>query len=132
LFVHPLRTLAAWRQAGFEARTPDDAVKGLGLSAPIVASELINIRAPEIAENSAQVPIEVSSEIPATTSIAVMVENNQNPLTAVFDIYPGTLPFVSLRVKMADTSQVRAFVTAGGVAYTAAVEVKVTIGGCGG
>ncbi|HWR77205.1 MAG TPA: thiosulfate oxidation carrier protein SoxY, partial [Thiobacillus sp.] len=44
----------------------------------------------------------------------------------------GTQGFISTRIKMGQTSLVRAVVNAGGKSYTAAKEVKVTIGGCGG
>jgi len=39
---------------------------------------------------------------------------------------------VHMRVKIGESSPVRVVVTAGGKHYTAAKEVKVTIGGCGG
>jgi sulfur-oxidizing protein SoxY len=44
----------------------------------------------------------------------------------------GADGFVSMRIKMGATALIRAVVTAGGKSYTAAKEVKVTIGGCGG
>jgi sulfur-oxidizing protein SoxY len=44
----------------------------------------------------------------------------------------GAEGFISTRIKMGQTSLVRAVVNAGGKTYTAAKEVKVTIGGCGG
>jgi sulfur-oxidizing protein SoxY len=40
--------------------------------------------------------------------------------------------FLSIRIKMGQTANVRAIVKAGGKTYTAAKEVKVTVGGCGG
>ena len=39
---------------------------------------------------------------------------------------------VATRVKMAKTSKVLALVESGGKVYSAAKEVKVTVGGCGG
>ena len=54
------------------------------------------------------------------------------PLIAAFHFANGAQGFVSTRIKMGATSSVRAVVKAGGKTYTAAKEVKVTIGGCGG
>ena len=90
------------------------------------------IEAPQIAENGAVVPIEISSSIAGTTAIAVLIEKNPFPLAAQFDFLEGALPFVKLNVKMGETSDVRVVAIAGGRQYTATKEIKVTIGGCGG
>jgi len=90
------------------------------------------IKAPDIAENGAVVPVEVTSKIPDTTDIAILSEQNINPLVADFKLSNGALGYVSTRIKMAKTSNVVVVVKAGGKAYIASKEVKVTIGGCGG
>jgi sulfur-oxidizing protein SoxY len=95
-------------------------------------SKDITIKAPDIAENGAVVPVEVTSGIAGTTSIAIFAEKNATPLIADFDFANGAEGFISTRIKMGKTSLVRAVVTAGGKTYTSAKEVKVTIGGCGG
>ena len=102
------------------------------VAAPADSKE-IAIRAPDIAENGAVVPIEIQSNIPGTKTISVLIEKNPFPYAASFDFSQGALPFIALRVKMGETSNVRAVVaTADGKFYSAAKEVKVTIGGCGG
>jgi len=78
------------------------------------------------------VPIEITSNIPGTTSIAVVLEKNPFPLAAKFDFLEGAAPYVKLNVKMAETSDVRVVATAGGRHHSATKEIKVTIGGCGG
>jgi sulfur-oxidizing protein SoxY len=78
------------------------------------------------------VPVGITSNIPKTESIAILVEKNPNTLAAVFDIPPGTEPSLSTRVKMGQTSNVYALVKADGKYYTAFKEIKVTLGGCGG
>ena len=90
------------------------------------------MQAPDIAENGAVVPVAVNSKLAKTQSIAVLVERNPNTLAAAFDIPPGTDPFISTRVKMAQTSNVVALVKADGKYYFASKEIKVTLGGCGG
>ena len=129
--LKPVAALAAWNKAAFSSRTSADAMKSLGTPSA-EASGGILIEAPQIAENGAVVPIEVTSNIPGTTSIAVLVEKNPYPLVAKFDFSGGALPFVKINAKMGETSDVRVIATAGGRNYQATKEIKVTIGGCGG
>lgn len=129
--LKPTEVLAAWNKTAFEAKSMDDAMKGLGANSP-VDSKNITIKAPDIAENGAVVPVEVTSTLPGTTNIAIFAEKNGTPLVGSFTFSNGAPGYVSTRIKMGTTSLVRAVVTAGGKTYTAAKEVKVTIGGCGG
>lgn len=130
--LKPTQVLAAeWNKTAFEAKSVSDALKGMGASAPVDSKDIL-IKAPDIAENGAVVPVEVTSKIAGTQSIAIMAEKNANPLVANFNLSNGAEGYVSTRIKMGQTSLIRAVVKAGGKTYTAAKEVKVTIGGCGG
>ena len=129
--LKPTEVLAAWNKSAFEAKSMEEAMKGLGATAA-VDSKSITIKAPDIAENGAVVPVEVTSTLPNTTNISIFAEKNSTPLVGSYSMSNGAPGFVSTRIKMGTTSLVRAVVTAGGKTYTAAKEVKVTIGGCGG
>ncbi|MDO9468729.1 MAG: thiosulfate oxidation carrier protein SoxY, partial [Thiobacillus sp.] len=129
--LKPTQAMAAWNKGAFEAKNVGDVMKNLGVSSPADSKD-ISIKAPDIAENGAVVPVEVTSGIAGITSIVVIAEKNAQPLVGTFNLAGGTQGFVSTRIKMANTSLVRAVVNAGGKSYTAAKEVKVTIGGCGG
>jgi len=129
--LKPTQALAAAPRSAFEAKNVGDAMKGLGVSAPADSKDIV-IKAPDIAENGAVVPVEVSSGIAGTSAIAIIAEKNVTPLVGEFNLAGGTQGFVSTRIKMGATALIRAVVTAGGKSYTAAKEVKVTIGGCGG
>jgi len=120
-----------WNQAAFAGKTLKDALAALGAPAA-AASGSILIKAPEIAENGAVVPVAIESKLPNTQSITLLVEKNPQPLAASFDIPAGTEPSVSTRVKMAESSDVYALVKADGKFFVARKEVKITIGGCGG
>ena len=122
---------AAWNSAAFGAKNISDAMSGAGF-AGAAESKDIEIKAPEIAENGAVVPVEATSKIPGTTSMAIFVEKNPTPMVASFEFMNGTEPYISTRIKMGQTSLVRVAVKAGGKTYMASKEVKVTIGGCGG
>jgi|SRR6185369_7835410 len=127
----PLRALAAWNKDAFGAKTAADALKGLGVGASAESKDIV-IDAPQIAENGAVVPIEITSNLTNTKSIVVVIEKNPFPLTAKFDFGEGALPYVKVNVKMGESSFVRVLAEAGGKFYSASKEVKVTIGGCGG
>ncbi len=129
--VTPTRVLAVSPRDAFDAKNMADAMKGMGVSSPADSKD-ITIKAPDIAENGAVVPVEVTSNIAGTTGIAIIAEKNATPLVADFDFSGGAQGYISTRIKMGSTSLVRAVVTAGGKSYTATKEVKVTIGGCGG
>jgi sulfur-oxidizing protein SoxY len=132
IVLEPFAALAAaWNKEGFGAKTAADALKTLGATQPLPSKDLV-IEAPEIAENGAVVPIEITSNIPGTTSIAVLIDNNPFPLVGKFDFMEGALPFVKLNAKVGETSEVRVIAEASGKHYVASKEIKVTIGGCGG
>jgi sulfur-oxidizing protein SoxY len=131
LLLKPFAALAAWNEQAFGAKSAAEALKGIGAGAPQPSKDIV-IEAPQIAENGAVVPIEITSNLPGTTSIAVLIEKNPFPLTGKFDFKEGALPFVKLNVKMGETSDVRVVALAGGKHFVATREIKVTIGGCGG
>lgn len=127
----PLRALAAWDSAAFGAKSLGDALKALGGAAAADSKDIV-IDAPQIAENGGVVPIEVTSNIPGTRSIAVVIEKNPFPLVSKFEFKDGAVPYVKVNVKIGESSNVRVVAEAGGKHFTAMKEVKVTIGGCGG
>jgi sulfur-oxidizing protein SoxY len=129
--LKPWAALAAWNKEAFGAESASEALKGIGASNAAPSQEIL-IEAPEIAENGAVVPIEITSKLPGTASIAVLVDKNPLPLVGKFDFLEGAVAFVKLNVKMGETSEVRVIAQAGGRSHVATREIKVTIGGCGG
>ena len=122
----------AWNKAAFDTKSLNDAVKALGGQAATESKDIQFVNTPDIAENGAVVPFTITTKIPKTESIALLVEKNPNILVAKFDIPAGTEPWVNTRAKMGQTSNVIALVEADGKYYYTTKEVKVTLGGCGG
>jgi sulfur-oxidizing protein SoxY len=122
----------AWNKAAFETHNMAETMKALGGGEAAQSKDIVFFQTPDIAENGAVVPIGISSNIPKTESIAILIEKNPNMLAANFDIPAGTDATISTRVKMNQTSNVYALVKADGKYYVASKEVKVTLGGCGG
>lgn len=131
--LKPSHVLAAEiNRSAFDAKDVAGALKAAGAGS-LAESKDIVIRAPDIAENGAVVPVDIASNIPNTVTLAVLVDKNPFPLTSAFDFAHGAVPEMALRVKMGQTSLVEAVVkTADGKYYVAKKEVKVTVGGCGG
>ena len=120
-----------WNKDAFATKDMASTVKAMGGSGATESKDIV-ISSPDIAENGAVVPFTISSRVPKTESIALLVEKNPNVLAANFNIPAGTDPGVTTRVKMGQTSNVTALVKADGKFYYTTKEVKVTLGGCGG
>jgi sulfur-oxidizing protein SoxY len=131
--ITPEEVLAqqGWNKNAFDTKSLAETVKALG-GAASTESKAVQINAPDIAENGMVVPIAVTSSLPKTESIAILIEKNPNMLSSVFDIPDNTEAFITTRVKMAQTSNVYALVKADGKYFHAVKDIKVTIGGCGG
>ncbi len=128
----PRSILAAWPKSAFDAENVNTALEGIVGTTQHEASGDIKIKAPDIAENGAVVPITVSSSIEGITSMSILADENARPLTSSYNLPAGTAAFVSTRVKMGKTANVIAVIKAGDKVYSTKKQVKVTIGGCGG
>jgi sulfur-oxidizing protein SoxY len=124
--------LAKWPSKLFAAEKKKELIKELFGDANIEESTQINIKAPEIAENGAVVPISVKSDLPKVESVSVLVDKNPRPLAAQFVMQPVNNSVISTRLKLAETSSVTAIVKSNGHLYSSTKMIKVTIGGCGG
>ncbi len=139
-----LHTGAAILLGGFLARnaaaTPESAAQLLRtLAKGEPKTGRVTIAAPPIAENGNAVPLTVSVESPMTEAdhvkaIHIVADGNPNPGVASFQFTPlAGKAEVQLRVRMAQTQNIVAVAEMrDGSLWSAAREVKVTIGGCGG
>jgi len=130
--ITPRAVLAAWPKSAFESKSVADALGALYGAGDAADSGDIQIKAPDIAENGAVVPVSITANIPNVESISIFAEGNNTPLTSRWVLGSNANAYVSTRIKMAKTSNVIAVVHADGKMFKAAKEVKVTIGGCGG
>jgi sulfur-oxidizing protein SoxY len=121
-----------WNRGAFEAKDFSAAIKAIGATTTSESKDIL-LKAPDIAENGAVVPVDVVSNVPNTISIAILVDKNPYPLSSAFDFANGAVPEISVRLKLSQTSNVKAVAkTADGKYFHAMKEVKVTVGGCGG
>ena len=126
----PIKALAAiWNKNAFETAQLGEAEKNLGINNKKLSQD-IEITAQDKAENGAIVQIEVTSNIPNTEAIFVLVEKNPTPLIAHFKFSNGAEPFVVTRIKMAETSGVHIVVKSGEQYFTRAKNITVLENGC--
>ena len=128
----PGRAFGAYLTKAFEAKDISSALMAATGSDTYTESADIKLKAPDIAENGAVVPITVSSTLPNVESITIIAKNNPSPLTSTYRLQNGAEPFISTRIKLGKTSDIIAVVKSNGQLFSATKEVKVTIGGCGG
>jgi sulfur-oxidizing protein SoxY len=125
---------AAWAEAwdaAFASRDFNGALRALGGEGAAQGGQ-VQLDGPDVAENGAVVPFTVSTALPGVSLVALLVEHNPGPLSAVFQLPPGTQAFVSTRLKMAQSSTVHALVRAEGGFFLARRDVRVIQGGCAG
>lgn len=114
----------------WDAKKVEDGMQEIfGTSKTIVKK--VKIKAPDIAENGAVIPVTVSSKL-AGSKVAIFQDANPESTVAVFTVPKGGIIDYSVRIKLAKTGTVTAVVEHGGKLYSASKLVKVTIGGCGG
>ncbi|HIJ21827.1 MAG: thiosulfate oxidation carrier protein SoxY [Gammaproteobacteria bacterium] len=121
----PRAVLAAW---------PESAMTSKEIGDTGMASATVKIKAPEIAENGAVVPVTVDATgvDGIVESISIVAAANGVPLAATYNMKEGAIPFVSTRLKMGKTGDVYGVVKTASGTVNAKTQVKVTIGGCGG
>lgn len=124
--------IAEWPAKIFSREKKQDVIKDLFGDVEIENSDLINLKAPEIAENGAVVPIEVRANLPNVQSISIFVDKNPKPLTAQFIMQSSNDGRVGTRIKLAESSDVTTIVKSNGKFYSFTKNIKVTKGGCGG
>lgn len=129
----PLTVMADWPQAAFQAKTVEEAITALFNSPNVQKTdqiEIIEIKAPKLAQSGAEVPLEVTVNLSQLESIAIIVEENSVPLVAQLNLTDDAMGWVKMRIKMAKTSDVVIVAKAQDQLYVARQKVEVVEGGC--
>jgi len=136
--VTPTMVMAAEAPKSPNELNIDAAVKAITGGKEVVKSDKVHMKAPEIAENGAVVPVTVTVDSPMTDAdyvkaIHIFATKNANVRCADVMLTPinGTAMFAA-RVKLGTSQEIMALVeTSKGEFLSASQSVKVTIGGCG-
>lgn len=136
--ITPSMVMAAEAPTGPNAFSIDAAVQAITGGKPVVASPKVHLKAPEIAENGAVVPVTVEVDSPMTDddhvkAIHIFATKNSNVRCADVMLTPANgKAMLATRVKLGTSQDVMALIeTSKGEFLTASQNVKVTIGGCG-
>ena len=132
LLITPKKTFAAWPKKSFDITDLGESIRSVYGHSDTTETTKVKLKAPDIAENGAIVPINIKTSLKNVESIMLFIENNPQPLSSGYNLTSKSVPSIGTRVKMGKTSNVIAAVKSDGKVYTASKEVKVTIGGCGG
>ena len=122
------RLWATWPQQAFFSESIADVLRTYFSGMKPEASDLIQLKIPSLAENGAVVPVNVATDIKQVEAIAIIVQQNPFPLSAVHEFREQSLPFLSLRLKLAESSKVMALVYSQNRLYMKEKFVEVTIG----
>jgi len=130
--------MAAEAPKGPNALSIDAAVQAITGGKAVVASPKVHLKAPEIAENGAVVPVTVEVDSPMTDddyvkAIHIFATKNSNVRCADVMLTPANgIAMFATRVKLGSSQDVMALIeTSKGEFLSASQNVKVTIGGCG-
>ena len=129
--VAPSVALAEEKVNPFKATSLEDALKAAGILEH-EESDKITVKAPDLAENAAVVPVEVKSSLEGASEVRIFIANNPTPHAANFTLGDGAEALVKCRFKMGKSSDVIGVVKVGDKYFSAKKAVKVTKGGCGG
>jgi sulfur-oxidizing protein SoxY len=128
----PVRVLASdWPADAFTATRVEDAMGILFAGAPIEQSEHVRLEAKAIAENGANVPIAIRTDLPGPLLLTLFSASNPTPAVGRFELAPQLGGRLDTRVKMADSGDIIAVVTADGRHFSARRHIQVAAGGCG-
>ena len=136
--ITPGSVMAAEAPKGANTMDLETALKAVTGGKPVTKSDKVHLKAPEIAENGAVVPVTVDVDSPMSDSdyikaIHVFATKNTNVRCADVMLSPmnGSAMF-STRIKLGGTQDVMIVAeTSKGEFLSASQNVKVTIGGCG-
>jgi len=121
----------AEKPAAWTAKKVDEAMKALYGTSATTESKDIKLKAPQIAENGAVIPVSFSTKLKAKT-ISVFQDANPESAVAVFTLNDKTIADYAIRIKMMKTGKVTIVADVDGKLFSKTAEIKVTIGGCGG
>jgi len=129
VLLRPSALAAAWDEKHFQQVSIDKAFIDVLGTKDLVRSSRITIAAPPVASDSTAVPVEISSTIKGD-QLFLFVEKNVTPLVFSCALHGGALPFLSLTIKMKESSLLYGVIREGGKYHMASVHVDVAVQAC--
>ncbi|WP_031433393.1 thiosulfate oxidation carrier protein SoxY [Methylomarinum vadi] len=130
--LKPGVAMAQWPHDDFATANLEQTLQTLFHDREIIDSNQITIKAPKTAENGANVPVTIKSDLDNIGKVYLLAEKNPVPLVAEFALSPAVAVYLKARIKMAESSDVIVIADTGEQLLRASRTVKVSVGGCGG
>ena len=123
---------AAGIAESFRAGSLEAALAELTAGGELLDHPELRLELPDIAEDGGKVPVQVHAPAADIERISILVAGNPLPLISVSRVPPRGEPYVSLRIRVRESSRVIALAhSRDGRIYRAARDISVTAGGCG-
>lgn len=123
---------AAGIAESFRADSLEAALAELTAGGELLDHPELRLELPDIAEDGGKVPVQVHAPAADIERISILVADNPLPLISVSRVPPRGEPYVSLRIRVRESSRVIALAHGrDGRIYRAARDISVTAGGCG-
>ena len=125
----PGSLLASWSEKNFQRCTIEQAFVNAFGTKELVMSDKITIVAPPVAPDGSAVPVQVISSLKGD-EIYLFVEKNITPLVFKCTMKGNALPWLSLNIKMKESSALYAVVREGENYFMVSVHVDVLAQAC--
>lgn len=130
LMLLPHSLLAAWPKQAFDARKIEPALSALYGDNQQIASDQIEMKLDKRIESGDSASVTVSTTLSDVESISLLVRENTPPLAASFYFDPLAIPYVSTRLKLAQSGEVIAVVKTAHGLYFQQQSITVIEGSC--
>jgi sulfur-oxidizing protein SoxY len=128
----PVTLLASdWPADAFQATSYEEAVAALFGGEPVEEGGHVQLEAKAIAEDGSTVPIRVTTDLAGPLTLTLFSVANPTPAVGQFELSAALDRRLDTRVKLAQSGDVVAVVSAGGRHYGARRRIQVAAGGCG-
>jgi sulfur-oxidizing protein SoxY len=121
---------AAGQQEGLPDALLQDVLRRLFGEKRMQPGPRIDMRIVDLAEDGSVVPIQIRTDYSDVRSIAILADRNPVALVAHFTLGPHAEPFISTRIKLAESTWVRAVAATAMHLYENHKFVRVVQGGC--
>jgi len=129
----PQRVLAHWPSDAFTAETVEDVLLALMGQADIAEDNAVTFavgKPTKLITDGQSVTVEITSSLANIERVAVLVDNNPNPLAMSFDLTSSVMMPLKSRIKIVEgESKVIAVIRAEGKLYKTSRDVRVYAGG---
>jgi sulfur-oxidizing protein SoxY len=122
----------AEKPAVWTAKSVDEGIAKLFGSAKTTESDKIKLTVPKVASNGGQIPVDISTDIPAKT-VALFQDANPESAVMVWNVTDEAITDYSLKIKMKKSGSMTVVVLGkDGKLYSLKKSLDVALGGCEG